>query len=115
MFQRSERIQSKTLQSSDAIHLTRDEYSDYRIRNYGGMICYCEIRCPKCKMFLFNYQVDGNCPILEFYKDKILDKSFLVYNAIICYNCLHRITYPLSYIEIYDNGHYEKRLAYKLL
>jgi len=91
----------------------------YRIKKYGGSSVVYIIHCPNCLSNLFEYQKDGNGPLLRCYKDRIIftydDLIISVSGTLMCKKCDTSISSPMStYIkkcEIYS--HNESRDAFE--
>lgn len=95
-----------------------DNCTSYRLKKYSGNIIFYQINCINCSAKLFNYQKDGNEPLLRCYDDRIQKRfpTFSLTNKleIQCILCQTIISQPMSlYIKRTDD-HYEERNAYVL-
>jgi len=103
----------------DPYNLIIDDSSKYRLNKYGGNIQIYLIHCRYCLTELFEYQKDGNGPLLRCYLDRIRTcyADFTPSDILTCPCCHQFISLPISlYNKISPEfNHSESRLAYTLI
>ena len=97
-----------------------NEYTQYRLKKYGGNVQTYTIKCNTCHADMFDYQKDGLGPLLRCYKDRIIN-SYNNFNKdlelLTCQCCQSKISFPVTKYEknclIYN--HSESRDAFDLI